>query len=430
MKNIYFKLLTLVVLQVLWMDANAQSEYISLETAQKVAAEVHPITQQKILYEQQYAVSQESVKREDLPQFSINGQYAYYSDVIAPENPEAIQSGLFPEIPHNQWVASANVEYALYDGGVKNKSLDIEAAEFQKQMLQADAQLFGVKQTVTNIYFQALSYQEQEALILDGAIKELNNRLTELKSLEANGVVLASDVDHLNVELLKAEQSLLSVQAKKKGALHALGVWLNREDTWQTIVLERPQANMDLSLENNRPELDVYAAQNQMLSSQSELMEVKNLPKVSLFGSGGYGAPNPYNFLLVEGDGFYLAGVKLAWAPFDYGVTKRHKQEIQIQQEVVLQEKENFIKQVNAQVVQLEANIVQMQQMIEKDKAIIAIQTKNLNRAKSQFENGVITSSQYATAVNELTEAQLNLSNHELSLLQAEYTLKITLGNL
>lgn len=430
MKNIYLKTVCWIVSCFGWTTSWAQAEVITLEMAQTVAADVHPITQQKILYEQQYALGQESVKREDLPQFSINGQYAYFSDVIAPENPEAVQAGLFPEIPHNQWVATANVEYALYDGGVKKRSLEIEAAEYQKQMMQADAQLFGVKQTVTNMYFQALSYQEQEVLITDGAIKELNNRLSEMESLLANGVVLASDVDHLKVELLKAEQSLLSVQAKKKGALHALGVWLNKGDSWEQIVLERPQANMDLSLENNRPELSVYTAQNQMLSSQSELMEVKNLPQLSLFGTGGYGAPNPYNFFLVDGDAFYVAGVKLAWTPFDYGVTKRHQQELEIQQEVVIQEKENFVKQVNAQVVQLEANIVQMQQMIEKDKAIIAIQTKNLTRSESQFENGVITSSQYTTAVNELTEAQLNLSNHELSLLQAEYTLKITLGNL
>lgn len=430
MKNSYLPGLCWLLGYFIVSTSWAQTEVISLQMAQTVAADVHPITQQKILFEQQYALSQESVKREDLPQFSINGQYAYFSDVIAPENPEAIQAGLFPEIPHNQWVATANVEYALYDGGVKKKSLEIELAEYQKQMLQADAQLFGVKQTVTNLYFQALSYQEQEILIVDGAIKELNNRLSEMQSLQDNGVVLASDVDHLKVELLKAEQSLLSVQAKKKGALHALGVWLNKADTWQDMVLERPQANMEFSLENNRPELSVYAAQNDMLSSQSEMMEVKNLPKLSVFGTGGYGAPNPYNFFLVDGDAFYVAGVKLAWTPFDYGVTKRNKQEIQIQQEVVNQEKENFVKQVNAQVVQLEANIVQMQQMIEKDKTIIEIQTKNLNRFETQFENGVITSSQYTTAVNELTEAQLNLSNHELGLLQAEYTLKIILGNL
>ena len=61
-----------------------------------------------------------------------------------------------------------------------------------------------------------------------------------------------------------------------------------------------------------RPELNLFAAQNQQLEAQRKQLTAKNLPRLDLFVQGAYGNPG-LNMLKNEFSAYYVAGVRLSW---------------------------------------------------------------------------------------------------------------------
>ncbi|NLR92056.1 TolC family protein [Flammeovirga agarivorans] len=420
-------LLPLLILYGCWHTADAQT-IITFEQAEKEAVEKHPITTQREMYERMHQAGIESISKDKLPKFNLQGKLGYFSDVISPSDPNSPAAVVFPEIPHTQWSAYASVDYNLYDGGIKKKKIADKEAEYGVQMQENTVSQFKIKESVSQVYFAALSYQEQEILIKDGIIKEIENRIKEMEALQSGGAALPNSTDALKVEYHKAKQKLLSVQAQKDGALRVLSIWLERESEWKEIELTRPEILNENSNEILRPELTMFSLQAQRMDATSDLLHSQRMPKVGLFALGGYGTPNPYNFFEVDGDVFYQVGFKVQWSPFDYGKNKKERQVTQIQKEVINAELESFNKNINIQVSQIQARINQLETMITEDHEIIKIQENRAKRTKGALENGAATSSQYVTNLNELTDAKLNLSNHELELLQTRYHLAMTKG--
>ncbi|OHX65200.1 TolC family protein [Flammeovirga pacifica] len=421
--------LSLFILTVLLSSSLSAQTIITFDQAEQEAIEKHPINQQQEIYEKMLMTEKERLNKGRLPEFSIKGQVGYFSDVISPVDPLVGQTQIFPDIPHTQWSTYANVEYAIYDGSIKNKKVTQKENEYALKVQENEVKKYSIKETVSSIYFSALNYQEQEKLLEEGVIKEIENQLKEVEALEKEGAILPSVSDQLRVEYYKAQQKLYSVKAQKNGALKALCVWLERENEWQNIALERPV----IASQNEailRPELQMFSLQTKQTESSTNLLQAKRLPKIYAYGIGGYGTPNPYNFFEINGDFYYQVGLRFAWQPFDFGKNKKERQVIQIQKEVINTEKETFDKNIASQIAQVEGNREQLKQLIIQDHEIIKIQEKNLTRAKGKLDNGAATSSQYVTAINQLSDAKLNLSSHELQLLHTNYQLAMIKGQL
>ncbi|KXX68946.1 TolC family protein [Flammeovirga sp. SJP92] len=401
---------------------------ITFKQAEQEALEKHPISQQREMFERIHANEVESIQKNKLPQFNLQGQVGYFSDVVAPTDPEVAQIGLFPEIPKTQWQTYASVDYLLYDGAIKKKRLADKDADFNIKLQENEVSQFKIKESVSQIYFAALSYQEQELLIKEGVIKEIENQLKEIETLEKGGVVLPNTTDALRVEYHKAKQKLLSIQAQKKGALRVLGIWLERENEWNEFVLVRPTILNQNSTAINRPELKMYQLQSSKMDRSKDLLQTERMPKISLYALGGYGNPNPYNFFEINGDTFYQFGVRVKWSPFDYGKNKKERQITQIQKEVIDSELETFNKSLNIQISQIQSRIDQLNSLILEDHEIIKIHERKTKRSKGALDNGAVTSSEYISSLNAMVDAKLNLSNHELELLQTQYHLAMTKG--
>lgn len=401
---------------------------ITFEQAEQEALEKHPITSQREMYERMHSNEIDAINKNKLPKFNLQGQVGYFSDVVAPTDPDVAQVGLFPEIPHTQWQTFASVDYLLYDGAIKQKRVADKDGDFNIRMQENEVNQFKIKESVSQVYFAALSYQEQEELIREGIIKEIENQLKEVESLEKGGVALPNSTDALKVEYHKAKQKLVSVEAQKKGALKVLSIWLEREEEWESMTLVRPTLLNEKSEEIYRPEIQMYKLQSAKMDMSSDLLHTERMPKISLYAIGGYGNPNPYNFFEITGDTFYQVGVKVKWSPFDYGKNKKERQVTQIQKEVINTELETFNKNLNIQISQIESRIDQLSSLINEDNEIIKIQERKAKRTKGALDNGAATSSEYVTSLNAMIDAKLNLSNHELELLQTQYHLAMTKG--
>src|SRR5204863_4025652 len=122
-------------------------------------------------------------------------------------------------------------------------------------------------------------------------------------------------------------------------------------------------------------------------------------PRVSLFLQAGYGRPG-LNFLKNEFDPYYIAGVRANWTIGGYYTQKKEKELVEVNRKMVDAQKDAFLLTTRTSLVQQQAEIDRMQQLVNTDQEIIELRIKVKDAAKAQLENGVITANDYLLEVN------------------------------
>ena len=84
--------------------------------------------------------------------------------------------------------------------------------------------------------------------------------------------------------------------------------------------------------------------------------------------------------------------------------------------EIISTEKETFETNNQMQLNELKSEILKMETIIKTDVQIIQLREKVLQSYDSQLRNGVITSSDYITELNNLFDAKTNQKVHETQL--------------
>lgn len=179
-----------------------------------------------------------------------------------------------------------------------------------------------------------------------------------------------------------------------------------------------------------RPEITQFDFQIDKLASEKELINSSRLPDIGLFGTAGMGYPNPLNWFDINFTPYYLVGMRLSWKILDYGASKRNREVLQLNQLVVVSEKEHFIKTVEVAVTADEADIRKYKELIDKDRKIISLQEDIVKQASSQLQKGVIPGATYITEVNKELQVKLNLKIHEIKLAEARINLLTETGNI
>ena len=83
----------------------------------------------------------------------------------------------------------------------------------------------------------------------------------------------------------------------------------------------------------------------------------------------------------------------------------------------------------NAALKQQQSEIDKLEQLIEKDAAIIELRDQVKEAAKAQLENGVITANDYLREVNAADQGRQSLITHQVQLLQAKINYQTISGN-
>jgi hypothetical protein len=115
---------------------------------------------------------------------------------------------------------------------------------------------------------------------------------------------------------------------------------------------------------------------------------------------------------------------------WDWGKTKRERQVLTIQKDIIQTKKETFDKTLIIALQSQTANINKYEQLIIKDNEIIELRSKITKSASSQLENGVITSTDYLTELNAETLSKINLETHKIQLLQTKVNYLTIKGDL
>ena len=416
------KRISVIMLMFIALNIFSQ-EKLSLEQCYTLAEKNYPLAKQNDLLLKQNTIDLEIINIEKLPKLDFLVQASYQSDVTS--LPFSIPVTTVEPPNKDQYKATVSINQLIYDGGFINASLTKKSTSLKTQQKQVEVNLYRLKEQVNQFYFSILLLQEKSALLL-AKKKQLETTLNEVKAGIKFGVLLPNSDSILQAELLKIDQQLMEVGLNKTSLMTTLSMLIGIPVS-QNIIFDNPEINTKLNHEIERPELELFQLQKENIDASEQLIDKKNSPKLSGFATGGYGNPG-LNMLDNSFQTYYIAGIKLNWNVFDWNSTKKQRQSLQVNKEIIDSEQEVFELNTAMELTQQQSEINKISAFIASDEEIIALRKKILETSRSQLKNGVITSSAFVTELTNLFEAENNLSTHRIQLQFAKANYNTTKG--
>lgn len=403
----------------------AQNKPMTIREAYQLARKNYPMIRQQGLIEKTRDYSVSNAAKGYLPQVTVQGQATYQSAVTEFKLPVSIPGVEFPSISKDQYKIYGEVNQAIYDGGNVRMQVRSHEANAQVESQKLKVELYKLNERVNQLFFGILMLDEQLKQS-DLLKKDINLGIRKVQALIDNGTAFKSNANTLKAELLKADQRTIDLNASRKAYLDMLGL-LTGQSLGDSAVLERP-ANLVAGSDINRPELRLYEAQNRSLDVQSQLLDVRNRPKLNFFFQGGYGRP-ALNILSNGFDPYYITGVRLNWSLSGLYTIKKDRELIRNNRDAVQLQKETFLFNTNLAARQQNAELDRFGRLLTTDDEIITLRESIKTTAAAQLENGVINTNDFLREVNAEDQARQNKILHGIQLLMSQYNLDNTLGS-
>lgn len=399
---------------------------VTLDECLAAAMQTQPLSGQNEIYKESSTLQQRNIDNGKLPQLNINGQGTYQNEVI--QLLFNIPGAPAPVIPKAQYKVSLDANQLIYGGGNIDAQGIIEDYNRQINQLNNEAELYKIRERINQLYFSIL-LADLNIGVIENTISDLNVRLAKVNASVKEGVMIASAADVLQSEILKAGQRMLEVKTQKRMLVSTMqvltGLALNENSTF----VEPPIA-VDLSVYANlRPEFGVFGLMQQKLEATKKLTVSKDLPKVYGFGTAGYGNPG-YNFFKEGARFFYTVGAKVTWNFWNWNQTSREKQILDLNSNIIENQKNSYDLANKAQVQQYLADVQKTEELIKSDEQIIELRKSITRSAASQLENGTLTATEFVTEQLSEEQALLNRNLHKMQLLQSKALYKAATGGL
>ncbi|MBN1820672.1 MAG: TolC family protein [Prolixibacteraceae bacterium] len=385
---------------------------ITLKECYHWARENYPNLKQSEIYSGISGLKVENLKTNFLPSATLKGQATYQSEVTKIDIP--IPNIDVPCIAKDQYKIYLEFQQTIWDGGLTESQRQLEESILKTTLSQLETEIYQLNEKVNQAWFAAISANKTRE-ILETQKNILNEKLKSLESGIKNGVIEISNADVLKAEILNTDQTIIEIQSGYQTAIKILSLITGKELD-NAILKTEPvlKSNVDL----NRPELALFESQADQLDNKALLLEKARNPKIFGFGQGGIGRPG-LNMLSNDFNPYYLVGVGISWNPFDWQKTKREKQIIGMQKDLILAQQETFEQNILILLEQQLETIQKTEKLIETDQQIIILREKIADVSASKLKNGTINSADYVTDLNAATIAMLKLETHKIQLEEA-----------
>ena len=402
----------------------AQEQPVTLDQCLQQAELQFPLLKQKDLYGKVADYNQANIKTNFLPQTNLNGQATWQSDVT--KVPISIPNLSIPIPSNDMYKLTLDVNQLIFDAGTTKRQAELEKINLELNRQGVDVELYNLKNRVSQIYFSILLLKENEAL-LKSTQTDLKSRQDKIASQVSHGTMLASNLSIMQVEVLKIDQAMAELHFNQDALIQSLAELTGLKMTTST-VLQLPEPNIDGgSADLKRPEIKLFELQKDRLTGMDKLSETKTKPKLSGFGTLGYGRPG-LNMLSNDFKGYAMIGAKVSWNVWNWNQTNNERQVFGVQKSIIETQKDSFNQNLKIALQNNRSEINKYQSLIETDNQIIQLRNEITLASASQLDNGVITSSEYLTQVNEELQARLNLKTHLVKQTQAKIDYLMTLG--
>ncbi|WP_225975183.1 TolC family protein [Anseongella ginsenosidimutans] len=401
---------------------------LTLEECHALARENYPLIKKLDLISKSSTYSLANASRLYLPQLSISGQASYqsgtvnFSDALGGALPPGVS---VPSLSKDQYKITAEVNQTLYDGGaISNRRAAIKAGDaLEKQ--QVEVALHALNERVNQVYFSILLMEEQ--------LRQNETRKADLESSAQKvaaalkyGTAFLSNLDEIKAEIINANMASIQFHSNRKAYLHMLGLLIDRE-LGDSTRLTMPAAAVPEPV-INRPELELYQLQKDLLEVEEKKLRTAYRPKLSAFFQGAYGRPT-LNFIADDFSPWYITGARLTWNFGSLYTLKNDKRNLEIRRKTIDLEKETFLLNTHLSMRQENEEIRKYRELIAEDEKAIKLRASVRKAAEAQLENGVITTHDYINQLNAENLARQTLILHKIRLLQAQYNYRHTTGN-
>ncbi len=401
------KRLTLILLCITSIGF-AQNPTLSLDSCIQMAKRNYPLIKQNNLIAENEKNNIQSDNKNWLPKAQFISKATYQSEVI---------EFLGTTFPHDSYITAIDAEETLFDGGQTKNQKKLDKLNAETDLLKNEVELYKLIDRVNQLYSNILLTREN-INTLNVYKDDINNKRTILSASVKNGMMLQSNLDGLEAEELKTEQSLVEAKDNLQALYLSLGQFVNKTIDDNTQLSTDPIMSLSKGDEINRPELKLFDTQKNLLDARHKLNNNAAMPRLTIGGEGAYGRPGP-NFLNQDFRFFAQASVSLKWNIGSLYNLNNEKQNISINKQMVDVQREVFEFNLKSTLATQTAQINSLKEIIEKDKQIIEKRHSIKETAAKQLENGSITTTDYLTELNAEMQATLNQKVHEIKLMNA-----------
>lgn len=405
-----------VVFLVMMLLTSALHAQLTLEECQQKAQDNYPAIRQYDLIEQSRDFTLANAATGYLPQISVSATGIWHSDII--------KSSQMPlDIKSTMAVASVVVNQTIFDGGAISANRNLARAQADMDKSQTDITLYNVRDRIQQLYFGILLLDErmkQNKLLQE----DLNISLRSVESLRNGGLANQSDLDAIQVQLMKVQQQESSLLTQRRTFLSMLGLFIG-EELSETTTLDIPSTDNVLVNQVNRPELQLYESQRQFVDAQRKQIDSRLMPKVGAFGVGmlntGIGS-------MVKKDVF-AAGLSVSWNIGALYTRKNDLRQLDVKRQQIDTNRETFLFNTNLQRANEEGSLRDLREQINRDDEIIRLSENIRQATEKKVEGGTESVNELLRTINAVSEARQQQALHRIQLLQETYQLKHLLGN-
>ena len=398
----------LLLLLFIYTLGSAQNNALSLDSCLQLAKRNYPLIKQNALITENAENNRNTENKRWLPKLSFGANAVYQSEVI---------EFLGMSFPHDSYVTALALEQNVFDGGQIHAQKRLDRLNSENELQKNAVEVYKLVDRITQLYSNILLNREN-LKTLNIYKNDVGNKKAIISASYNNGLVLQSNVEALEAEELRTEQSIEEAKENIKAYYKSLTMYINQPVDDSTKFLTAPVLNVSKSDEITRPELKAFEAQKAVWDARHKLNNSAALPRLTIGGQYAYGRPGP-NFINQDLRFFGQASVSLKWNIAALYSLNNEKQNINLNKQMIDVQKEVFEFNLKNTMLTQTAQINSLTTMIEKDKQIIEKRHNIRLTASKQLENGSITSTDYLLELNAEMQAILNQKVHEVKLMNA-----------
>lgn len=410
----------------------AAQQRVTLEQCREWARANFPLIRQYGLIDRTEQYNLSNAAKSLLPQFAVNAQATYQSEVTRlPFDTEEISSMIpgftVPSVSKDQYKVTAELSQSIWDGGMSRSVREIARAEATAGREQLESDLYALNGRVDQLYFGVLL---QDELLKQNNLlqRELGLNIERIEAMIANGTANQSDRESLEVELLNTRQKAIEIKASRQAYMRMLAAFTGKP--LENAVPETPVLpGFDRSPAINRPELNALDARSSLLNARNKQIDAGLMPRLGAFIQGGYGRPG-LNMLENDFSPFYIAGLRFSWNLGNLYTMKNDRRKIEVHVREVAVQRETFLFNTRLQLIQQDAEIQKINEQIQTDEEIIRLRSNIKRSAEVKLENGIISATDLIREINAEDMARQTAATRKIQYLMSVYAYLTTKGEI
>lgn len=374
---------------------------LTLERCRAAAREVSRAEEAVDLSDSDLAERKKLIRTPYLPQAHGYGSVFYQSDAPDPASFTDLPFTLYP-MPKLQFHVGVMVSQTIYAGGSRKVRTDLAEVDSELEKQSIEGSLIEADRAVDELFLGILLMQKQED-ILKGQKELLERKLESAREAFEAGKIYRTDVLRLEAGLSSLNSSidgLVAERASAEGNLAALtGLEIGPETR-----LELPQPERFSPVDD--PSLKSLELQEQRANLSLRLSLARCLPKLSLWGTMGFGQWS-LDFFRHDPDVFGVVGLGLSipltsWQDYFYSRNLRNNALARIDIQ-----RENLERRRSAELSRYDGAIARYDAMLDGAREAVAKYEELASEMDRLSSGGEAPVSEYIDALSELSSARL-----------------------